>query len=155
MNIEMLLEEIKKYNPDEIENVKKAYELAEKAHANQYRESGEPYIIHPLNVCNNLIAFHADGASLCAGILHDVVEDTDYTLEYIEHEFGSDVAFLVEGVTKISNLHYSSKDEATNANIRRLINSLNDLDSQFYISLTNNGLEAETLEVTRGLAFIQ
>lgn len=126
MSLELLLEEIKKYNPDEIENVKKAYKLAEKAHANQFRESGEPYIIHPLNVCYNLVSFHADGASLCAGLLHDVVEDTDYTLEYIEQEFGKDVAFLVDGVTKISNLHYSSKDEATNANIRRLINSLND-----------------------------
>lgn len=126
MSIDDVLEKVKKYNPDEIENVKKAYALAEKAHQNQFRESGEPYIIHPINVCMNLTTLNADGASLCAGLLHDVVEDTEYTLDYIKKEFGSDVAHLVDGVTKISNVHYNNKDEATNANIRRLINSLND-----------------------------
>ena len=126
MKIEDVLQEIKKYNPQEIGKVKKAYELAEKAHKEQKRESGEPYIIHPLNVCMNLTLFKADGATLCAGLLHDVVEDTKYTLEDIEKEFGPDVAHLVDGVTKISNLHFDSKEEATNANIRRIINSLND-----------------------------
>ena len=126
MNIDKLLLCVKSYNEEEIEKVKKAYYLAEKAHINQKRESGEPYIIHPLQVCMNLAEFHADGASLCAGLLHDVVEDTEYTLEYIEKEFGSDVAKLVDGVTKISNLHFNTKDEATNANIRRIINSLNE-----------------------------
>lgn len=126
MNIDILLSRIKSYNEEEIEKVKKAYYLAEKAHENQKRESGEPYIIHPLHVCMNLAEFHADGASLCAGLLHDVVEDTEYTIEYIEQEFGSDVAKLVDGVTKISNLHFSTKDDATNANIRRIINSLNE-----------------------------
>lgn len=126
MTLEDLLIEVRKYNPDEEENVKKAYLLAEKAHKNQFRESGEPYIIHPLNVCMNLIQFYADGATLCAGLLHDVVEDTDYTLEDIEKEFGPTVAHLVDGVTKISNMHFNTKDEASNANIRRLINSLND-----------------------------
>ena len=126
MTIEDVIKEIKKYNPEEEEIVRKAYEVAEKAHAHQKRESGEPYIIHPLNVCMNLTKFKADGSSLCAGLLHDVVEDTDYTLEDIKEMFNEDIAFLVDGVTKISNLHYNTKDEATNANIRRLINSLND-----------------------------
>ena len=126
MTIEDVLQEVRKYNPEEEANVLKAYEVAAKAHEHQKRESGEPYIIHPLNVCMNLTTFKADGASLCAGLLHDVVEDTEYTLEDIEKIFGKDVAFLVDGVTKISNLHYNTKDEATNANIRRLINSLND-----------------------------
>ena len=121
MTIEDVLKEIEKYNPEEIENVKKAYELAAKAHATQKRESGEPYIIHPLSVCMNLTKFKADGASLCAGLLHDVVEDTDYTLEDIKEMFGEDVAFLVDGVTKISNLHYNTKDEATNANITLIL----------------------------------
>lgn len=126
MTLEDLLSEIEKYNPEEIPRVKKAYEIASKAHANQFRESGEPYIIHPLNVCMNLTKLHADGSSLCAGLLHDVVEDTDYTLADIEKLFGHDIATLVDGVTKISNLHFNTKDDATNANIRRLINSLND-----------------------------
>ena len=126
MTIEDVIKEVEKYNKEEVEIVRKAYKVAEYAHRNQKRESGEPYIIHPLNVCMNLTAFKADGASLCAGLLHDVVEDTDYTLEKIKEEFGSDVAFLVDGVTKLSNMHFSSKDDEKNANIRRLINSLND-----------------------------
>ncbi len=79
MTIEDVIKEIEKYNPEEVDKVRKAYELASKAHASQTRESGEPYIIHPINVCMNLTRFKADGSSLCAGLLHDVVEDTDYT----------------------------------------------------------------------------
>lgn len=146
MTIEDVIKEIRKYNPEEEEKVYKAYEIAAKAHANQKRESGEPYIIHPLNVCMNLTAFKADGASLCAGLLHDVVEDTDYTLEDIEELFGSDVAFLVDGVTKISNLHFNTKDEATNANIRRLINSLNDDVRIIIIKLCDRLHNMRTLE---------
>lgn len=146
MSIEGLLSRIEKYNKEEIEKVKKAYSMAEKAHAHQKRESGEPYIIHPIAVCMNLIDFHADGASLCAGLLHDVVEDTDITLEDIEKEFGKDVAKLVDGVTKISNLHYNTKDEATNANIRRLINSLNEDVRIIIIKLCDRLHNMRTLE---------
>ena len=126
MTLDELIKEIEEYNAEEIPKVKKAYEVASIAHQNQFRASGEPYIIHPLNVCMNLARLHADGSSLCAGLLHDVVEDTDCTLEDIEKDFGPDVAKLVDGVTKLSNIHYNTKDEAANANIRRLINSLND-----------------------------
>lgn len=121
-----LISLIKEYNEEEIENVIKAYDFARIAHKDQTRESGEPYIIHPVNVCINLAKFHADGATLVAGMLHDVVEDTEYTIEDVEERFGSDVAKLVLGVTKISNLHFSSLDEARDANIRRIITSLND-----------------------------
>jgi GTP pyrophosphokinase len=146
MTIEDVLREVEKYNPDEVEKVRKAYELAAKAHANQKRESGEPYIIHPLHVCMNLTLFKADGASLCAGLLHDVVEDTDLTLENIEKEFGHDVAHLVDGVTKISNIHFSTKEESTNANIRRLINSLNDDVRIIIIKLCDRLHNMQTLE---------
>ncbi|MGN1371627.1 MAG: RelA/SpoT family protein [Candidatus Coprovivens sp.] len=146
MTIEDVIKEIELYNPDEIENVRKAYKIAEKAHSKQKRESGEPYIIHPLNVCMNLTKFKADGSSLCAGLLHDVVEDTDYTLEDIRRLFNDDVAFLVDGVTKISNLHYNTKDEATNANIRRLINSLNDDARIIIIKLCDRLHNMQTLE---------
>jgi GTP pyrophosphokinase len=94
----------------------------------------------------NLTKFKADGSSLCAGLLHDVVEDTDYTLEDIKEMFNEDVAFLVDGVTKISNLHYNTKDEATNANIRRLINSLNDDVRIIIIKLCDRLHNMETLE---------
>ena len=123
---EELLSIIKKYNEEEIEKVIKAYDFAKNAHEGQLRESGEPYIIHPVNVVKNLAKFHADGATLVAGMLHDVVEDTKYTINNIKKEFGSDVAKLVLGVTKINNIHFSSLNEARDANIRRIITSLNE-----------------------------
>ena len=107
ITIENLLEHVKKYNYEEVEIIKKAYDYANYLHEGQTRQSGEPYIIHPINVCMNLAKFHADGASLVAGMLHDVVEDTEYTIEDVEREFGSDVAKLVLGVTKINNIHFS------------------------------------------------
>lgn len=125
MSIDELLSEVSRYIKN-CDKVKKAYDIALLAHKDQKRDSGEPYIIHPLNVCMNLTKFHADEATLCAGLLHDVVEDTEYTIEDITELFGSEVAFLVDGVTKISNLHFNNKDDASNANIRRIINSLND-----------------------------
>ncbi len=146
MTIEEVLEVINKYNPEEIDRVKKAYKMAERAHRNQKRESGEPYIIHPIHVCMNLAQLYADGDSLCAGLLHDVVEDTDVTLEEIKKEFGPSVAKLVDGVTKISNLHYNTKDEATNANIRRLINSLNEDVRIIIIKLCDRLHNIRTLE---------
>ena len=121
-----LLDAINKYNKDEIERIIDAYNFANDAHKNQFRESGEPYIVHPINVCINLAKFHADGATLVSGMLHDVVEDTKYTLEDVEKHFGNEVAKLVDGVTKISNIHFSSLDEARDANIRRIITSLNE-----------------------------
>ena len=145
MVLDDLFKVIKEYNPDEIERVTKAYKLAEEAHKDQKRESGEPYIIHPLNVCMNLTKFHADGATLCAGLLHDVVEDTKYTLEDIENMFDKEVAHLVDGVTKISNIHFNSKDEASNHNIRRLINSLNDDTRIIIIKLCDRLHNMQTL----------
>lgn len=132
ITIEYLLEKISLYNNEELEKVKKAYELASKLHKNQFRESGEPYIIHPLNVCNSLADMHADGDTLCAGMLHDVVEDTEETLEEIERDFNKEVARLVDGVTKISNLHFDNNVEATQANLRRIITSI-DIDVRILI----------------------
>ncbi len=116
---------INKYNKEEINKIIKAFKFAKEAHSGQKRDSGEDYIIHPINVCINLAKFNADGATLVAGMLHDVVEDTKYTLKDVEDNFGKEVADLVLGVTKISNIHFSSSDEAYDANIRRIITSLN------------------------------
>ena len=123
--LDKLLDAVKKYNDEEVERIIEAYNFAKEAHKDQKRESGEPYIIHPINVCINLAKFHADGATLIAGMLHDVVEDTKYTIEDITDKFGSEVGKLVLGVTKINNIHYSSLNEARDANIRRIITSLN------------------------------
>ncbi len=146
MTIKDVIKAIRKYNADAIPMVEKAYELANIAHKDQKRESGEPYIIHPLHVCMNLTKFNADESSLCAGLLHDVVEDTEYTLDYIRKEFNDDIAHLVDGVTKISNLHFNSKDDATNANIRRIINSLNDDVRIIIIKLCDRWHNMETLQ---------
>ena len=141
-----LISLVKGYNEEEVEKLIKAYEFAESAHKEQFRESGEPYIIHPINVCINLAKFHADGASLIAGMLHDVVEDTKYTIEEIEAEFGSEVAKLVLGVTKISNIHFSSLDQARDANIRRIITSLNEDVRIIIIKLCDRLHNMRTLE---------
>ena len=118
------IENVKAYNPDEVERVTKAYNCASNYHSGQKRESGEDYIIHPLNVAYILSLMHADGDTLCAGLLHDTLEDTKLTKEEIDHEFGGDVANLVDGVTKISRINFISKEEMNYANTRKIISSI-------------------------------
>ncbi len=80
--------------------------MAEKAHAGQKRISGEPYISHPIAVANYLSALNLDVATIAAGLLHDAIEDTPVTVEDIKKEFGADIAFLVEGTTKLKKIEY-------------------------------------------------
>lgn len=91
--------------------VERAYQLAKSAHESQLRKSGEPYIIHPLEVACNLADLELDIESIVAGLLHDVVEDTDYTLEDIERLFNKEVALLVDGVTKLGKIQYSAQNK--------------------------------------------
>ena len=92
---------VQKYHPsDDISMIEKAYKVASEAHKNQFRKSGEPYIIHPLNVAIILADLKLDKETIVAGILHDVVEDTVMTEDDLRREFGDDVALLVDGVTK-------------------------------------------------------
>lgn len=108
---ERLIKKIRSYHPsDNLEMVERAYQLAKKAHESQSRKSGEPYIIHPLEVACNLADLELDIESIVAGLLHDVVEDTDYTLEDIERLFNKEVALLVDGVTKLGKIQYSSQN---------------------------------------------
>ena len=108
---ERLIKKIRSYHPsDNLEMVDRAYQLAKKAHATQFRKSGEPYIIHPLEVACNLADLELDIESIVAGLLHDVVEDTDYTLEDIASMFSKEVALLVDGVTKLGKIQYSSQN---------------------------------------------
>lgn len=107
-----LIFHVQKYHPsDDISLIEKAYSTASKAHANQVRKSGEPYIIHPLSVAIILADLEMDKETIAAGLLHDVVEDTIMTTEEIETAFGSDVALLVDGVTKLENIPLSSGSE--------------------------------------------
>ena len=119
-----LLNLIESYNPEELERVKKAYQFAYLMHEGQVRKSGEPYIIHPLNVAYILASMHADGATLCAGLLHDTLEDTNTTTDDLVEHFGPEVTLLVNGVTNFSRSSFSSRDEETSANMRKIINGL-------------------------------
>ncbi|MCM1112473.1 MAG: bifunctional (p)ppGpp synthetase/guanosine-3',5'-bis(diphosphate) 3'-pyrophosphohydrolase [Muribaculum sp.] len=104
-----LISHVRKYHPsDDISMIAKAYETASEAHKDQLRKSGEPYIIHPLNVAIILADLELDKETIVAGILHDVVEDTVMTEEDLEREFGHDVALLVDGVTKLEKIPLSA-----------------------------------------------
>ena len=119
---DMLIARIRKYHPStDVSMIEKAYKLAVKAHGEQRRKSGEPYIIHPLWVAIILADLEMDKETIAAGMLHDVVEDTKFTEEDIRREFGDEVALLVDGVTKLGRLSYSSdKLEVQAENLRKM-----------------------------------
>ena len=118
----MLIARIRKYHPStDVSLIEKAYKLAVEAHGDQRRKSGEPYIIHPLWVAIILADLEMDKETIAAGMLHDVVEDTKFTEEDIRKEFGAEVALLVDGVTKLGRLSYSSdKLEVQAENLRKM-----------------------------------
>ena len=117
-----LMDKVKTYikDPKSLEAIEEAYELASKAHAAQVRATGEPYIIHPLAVAYILAELEMDAQGIMAALLHDVVEDTEYTLEDIKMMFGEEVAFLVDGVTKLSQFHYKDKEDQQLENFRKM-----------------------------------
>ena len=119
-----LIDKLNEYNSEEVEVIKKAYEYAKKLHEGQYRQSGEPYINHPLNVAYILADMHADRDTICAGLLHDVLEDTEIAKEDIAHDFNQNVANLVDGVTKLSKMNFSSKQDQNLANTRKIITGI-------------------------------
>lgn len=108
-----VLEKVKAYieNEEQIKVIQKAYLFAQEKHEGQFRKSGEPYITHPLNVALILTTVYADYETLCAGLMHDVLEDCDCTTEEMENEFGRNVTKLVQGVTKLSKIHFSTENE--------------------------------------------
>ena len=117
-----LIRSIRKYHPsDDISLIEKAYKVAHEAHKDQKRKSGEPYIIHPLCVAIILADLEMDKETIAAGILHDVVEDTVMTLDELSKEFGPEVALLVDGVTKLTQLSWSKdKVEMQAENLRKM-----------------------------------
>ena len=107
MTIEKLIKKAQEINPNiNTDLIMKAYQFADRAHQEQTRKSGEPYIQHPLHTAYNLVQIRADLSTILAGILHDVPEDTNYTIEDIRENFGADVASLVEGITKLGKIKY-------------------------------------------------
>lgn len=146
ITIEKLINLIKNYNPDAVKDVTRAYQLADYLHKNQKRQSGEPYIIHPLNVAYTLAELHADCDTLCAGLLHDTLEDTDITKEDIIKMFNTNVANLVDGVTKLSKMNFSSKQEQNLANTRKIITSIKEDVRIIIIKLADRLHNMRTLE---------
>src|SRR5690242_5304583 len=117
-----LIDRVRAYQPAaDADLLKRAYDFSEKAHTGQKRKSGDPYFIHPASVAGIITELKLDTASVCAGLLHDVVEDTLATTTDVEREFGQEVAFLVDGVTKLSKINFASKEDRQAENFRKML----------------------------------
>src|SRR3989338_2756138 len=122
IRFEDLLEKVRAYSPDtDVELLRRAYVFSAFEHRGQVRRSGEPYLIHPLAVADVLADMKLDVVAIAAGLLHDVVEDTLTTIERIRELFGPEVAHVVEGVTKISAIPFSSSEERQAENFRKML----------------------------------
>lgn len=116
------LQKIKEYNPNyDMKIIADAFDLATKMHRGQLRKSGEPYMVHPIAVDYILADMGMDSTVLVAGLLHDVVEDTEYSSEDLERDFGEDVKILVDGVTKLGSIKFDTKEEAQAENLRKML----------------------------------
>ena len=128
---------VKSYSAEEVEQIDKAYKIAEKAHEGQKRFSGQPYIIHPVAVASILVDLFMDYQSIVAALLHDTVEDTVITIQDVTKEFGTEVANIVDGVTKLGKVPFGTKqkEEVQAENIR---NSMLNLYLRYYIRAWNS-----------------
>src|ERR1700741_1064715 len=131
---------------DDLEIVKKAYDYSLHFHTGQTRASGEPYLVHPLEVALVLAEMKMDPVAVAAGLLHDSVEDTSVTIVDIRKEFGEQVAHIVEGVTKISKIDFSTKEEAQAENLRKMMLAMVDDIRVVMIKLADRLHNMRTLE---------
>ncbi|WP_372722685.1 bifunctional (p)ppGpp synthetase/guanosine-3',5'-bis(diphosphate) 3'-pyrophosphohydrolase [Immundisolibacter sp.] len=107
--------------PDDIAAIRRAYAYGERAHSGQQRQTGEPYIAHPLAVATILADLHVDAATMCAALLHDVIEDTTATSAEVSEQFGEEVAALVDAVTKLTQIRFETREQAQAANFRKMM----------------------------------
>lgn len=122
MDPQEIIERILEYNPDaDVKLLRKAYDFIIKAHEGQVRVSGEPYIVHPIEVSGILASLKLDIITIVAGLLHDAVEDTPTKLEHIKDIFGKEVSFLVDGLTKLSKMEFKTKEERQAENFRKML----------------------------------
>jgi len=120
--VRRLVDTLETYLPDDqVATVLEAYEFGAAAHEGQSRKSGEPYITHPVAVAQELAEMHLDAEAICAAILHDVVEDTEASLEQIRDRFGEDVALIVDGVSKLDQIQFRSRAEAQAESFRKMM----------------------------------
>ena len=122
ITLKEFLKEVKEYNPKaDLKLIEKAFNLSKKLHESQKRDSGEPYHTHPVEVCRILMQLNVDSATLCAALLHDVLENTKIKPEIVEKEFGKEVLSLVQSLTNIDKFKFESREEYTNENIRKVL----------------------------------
>ena len=139
-------EKIKQSPQYDFAKIEKAYNLARDAHKNQRRRSGEPYIMHPVAVAEILFRLGMDNECIIGALLHDVVEDTEYDLDYIKAEFGDEVALLVDGVTKLGQIPLSTREEVQAENIRKMFIAMNEDVRVIIIKLCDRLHNMRTLE---------
>jgi len=146
-DIEQLMDQVKAYHPEaDTGLIRRAYEYSAKAHEGQTRQTGEPYVQHPLAVAGVLIFLKLDVPAIVAGLLHDTLEDTVATRAELEKEFGSDVARLVEGVTKIGQIPFKTYEEKQAENFRKMVLSMADDIRVVFIKLADRLHNMQTLE---------
>lgn len=134
-------------NPNaDIDLIKEAYFFGEINHRGQKRNSGEDYFIHPIAVATTLSNMKLDDQTICAGLMHDVLEDTEVTYDEMEEKFGHEVTFLVDGVTKLKNLNYSSREEKQAENIRKMVMAMSNDVRVVLIKLADRLHNMRTLE---------
>jgi len=142
-----LMRKLRENRPnDDLDLVKRAYDFSQKHHAGQLRASGQPYLVHPLEVANVLADMKMDAVSIAAGLLHDAIEDTNVTSVEIRQEFGEQVAHIVEGVTKISKIDFSSQEEAQAENLRKMMLAMVDDIRVILIKLADRLHNMRTLD---------
>ncbi len=121
-DLQGFMQKVVSTNPNaDIKLIEKAFNFARNAHEGQKRSDGTEYFEHPLNVAERLIDLRADSATICAALLHDIVEDTTFDIKTIDREFGKEISYLVEGLTKISKVHFETKDDYTSQNLRKIL----------------------------------
>jgi guanosine-3',5'-bis(diphosphate) 3'-pyrophosphohydrolase len=120
--LDVIVDRVRSYHPTaDVAIISKAYQFSQHAHREQKRKSGDPYFIHPASVAGIITDLKLDTASVCAGLLHDVVEDTAATLTDIDREFGGEITALVDGVTKLNKINFSSKEDRQAENFRKMV----------------------------------
>jgi RelA/SpoT family (p)ppGpp synthetase len=146
--LRQLIETLEAYLPEEqIETIMRAYEFGASAHEGQTRKSGEPYISHPVAVAQELADMRMDAQAICAAILHDVVEDTEASLEDIEQQFGSEVAVLVDGVSKLDQIQFRSRAEAQAESFRKMMLAMIEDIRVILVKLADRLHNMQTLDI--------
>ena len=122
LQVDEIIRRVKSYQPAaDSDIIKRAYDYSYRMHSGQMRKSGDPYFVHPASVAGIITDLRLDTASVCAGLLHDVVEDTLASSKDIEREFGGEIASLVDGVTKLSQINFTSKEDRQAENFRKMV----------------------------------